>query len=165
MELHQSNQWHYQNLPFTSEVAQQKIDDGYIGFIYEITDNLTGKKYIGKKLITCKRRLPPLKGQKKKRIKTMQTDWEKYFGSSELVQGLVVERQQDFSREVLLLCKSKGELNYREAEMQFARGVLMSDDYFNGIINCKIHKSHVKHLKPFSSDSSLLLKVSLDVQQ
>lgn len=149
MQLTQINQWYYKGQPFTEEYAARVIEDGYIGFIYEITDNLTQKKYIGKKLITCKRRLPPLKGQKKKRIKHSQTDWQKYFGSSELVQSLVEERVHDFSREVLLLCKTKGELNYREAEIQFAKGVLMSDDYFNGIINCKIHKSHVKHLKPF----------------
>ena len=147
MELNQINQWYYHSQPFTEEVAQQAIDDGYIGFIYEITDNLTGKKYIGKKLITCKRRLPPLKGQKKKRIKNAQTDWQKYFVSSELVQSLVAERPNDFSREVLLLCRSKGELNYREAEMQFAKEVLLKDDYYNSFIGVKIHAKHVASLR------------------
>jgi hypothetical protein len=147
MEITESNRWHYQNKPFTTEVATTAIEDGYIGFIYEITDNLTGKKYIGKKLITCKRRLPPLKGQKKKRIKHAQTDWEKYFGSSELVQALVEERTKDFSREVLLLCKSKGELNYREAEMQFAKEVLLKDEYMNNFIGVKIHGKHVASLR------------------
>jgi len=147
MELTQINQWYYKGQPFTAEYAQQMIDEGYIGIIYEITDNLTAKKYIGKKLITCKRRLPPLKGQKKKRIKNAQTDWQKYFGSSELVQALVEERSNDFSREVLLLCKSKGELNYREAEMQFAREVLLKDEYYNNFIGVKIHGKHVTSLR------------------
>lgn len=147
MELNQINQWYFQGQPFTEEVAEQKIAEGYIGFIYEITDNLTGKKYIGKKLITCKRRLPPLKGQKKKRIKHAQTDWQKYFGSSDLVNSLVTERPNDFSREVLLLCKSKGELNYREAEMQFAREVLLKDEYMNNFIGVKIHGKHVASLR------------------
>jgi hypothetical protein len=153
MELTENNQWQYQGSAFTSEVAQQCIDHGYIGFIYEVTDNLTKRKYIGKKLLISKRRLPPLKGQTRKRIKMVESDWKTYFGSSELVQSLVAERLSDFSREVLFLGKTKGELNYREAEMQFSKGVLISDDYFNGIINCKIHKSHVKHLKSFYADS------------
>jgi hypothetical protein len=65
MELIKANQWYFQNQEFTSEIAQQKINDGYIGFIYEITDNLTGKKYIGKKLLIGKRTLKPLKGNKR----------------------------------------------------------------------------------------------------
>lgn len=150
MDVLPENEWIYNGQKFTRELAQSFIKDGYIGFIYEITDNKTGKKYIGKKLLVGKRRLPPLKGKKRKRLKIVESDWNTYFGSSELVQALVEERQTDFSREILYLCKSKGELNYREAEIQFARGVLMSDAYFNGIINCKIHKSHVKHLKPAS---------------
>jgi hypothetical protein len=94
-----------------------------------------------------KRRLPPLKGQKRKRVKMVESDWEKYFGSSELLSALVEERQNDFSREVLFLCKSKGELNYTEAREQFAREVLLSDDYYNNLIAVKIHGSHVNSLR------------------
>lgn len=147
MELTQVNQWYYKTQPFTHEIALEKIEEGYIGFIYEITDTLTNKKYIGKKLMIGKRRLPPLKGQKRKRTKMVESDWVKYFGSSELVSGLVAERQGDFMREVLVLCKSKGELNYKEAELQFSKGVLLSDDYYNALISVKIHGSHVKRLR------------------
>ena len=142
-----TNQWHYQKLPFTHDVALKKIEEGYMGFIYEITDNLINKKYIGKKLLTSKRKLPPLKGQKRRRIKTVESDWQTYFGSSELVTGLISERKHDFSREILILCKSKGEMNYREAEMQFAKGVLLSDEYYNNLIAVKIHGSHVNSLR------------------
>ena len=38
-------------------------------------------------------------------------------------------------------------MSYLEAKEQFDRGVLLSDKYYNGIINCKIHRSHVKELK------------------
>lgn len=147
MELTSFNQWHYQGEPFTHDIALQKIEEGYIGFIYEITDNYNGKKYIGKKMMVSKRRLPPLKGQKKKRTKIVETDWEKYFGSSELLNDLVLERQNDFSREILFLCRSKGELNYTEAREQFAREVLLSDDYYNNLIAVKIHGSHVNSLR------------------
>lgn len=147
MELHESNRWQYNGKPFTHEVALLKMEEGFIGFIYEITDTLNGKKYIGKKQMAGKRRLPPLKGQKRKRVKIVESDWEKYFGSSELLCALVSERQADFTREVLFLCRSKGELNYKEAELQFSKGVLLSGDYYNGIINCKIHRKHVSSLR------------------
>jgi hypothetical protein len=41
----------------------------------------------------------------------------------------------------------KGELGYLEAKEQFDRNVLLSEEYYNGIINCKIHRSHVQGLK------------------
>jgi hypothetical protein len=147
MELCEANQWHFESKPFTHEDALQKIDEGYIGFVYEITDNTTSKKYIGKKLLIGKRKLAPLKGQKRKRTKMIESDWQTYFGSSELVQRLVEERPQDFSREILFLCKTKGELSYVEAREQFAREVLLSDDYHNNFIGCKIHGSHVASLR------------------
>lgn len=147
MELHESNQWQYDGKPFTHDVALQKMEEGFIGFIYEITDTLNGKKYIGKKLMAGKRRLPPLKGQKRKRVKIVESDWEKYFGSSELLCGLVAERQADFTREVLFLCRSKGELNYVEAREQFAREVLLSDRFYNNLIAVKIHGGHVASLR------------------
>lgn len=144
--MHENNQWHFEGKPFTKEIAQQKIEEGYIGFVYEITDSSNNKKYLGKKLLTSKRKLQPLKGKTRKRIKVVESDWETYFGSSEHVQTLVAERIESFTREILFLCKSKGELNYVEAREQFAKEVLLSDEYYNGIINCKIHAKHVKRL-------------------
>jgi hypothetical protein len=46
----------------------------------------------------------------------------------------------------LHLCMSKGEMSYLEAKEQFDRDVLLSSEYYNGIINCKIHRNHVKRL-------------------
>ena len=78
-----------------------------------------------------------------------------YFGSSDEVKANVEEKGSDnFIREMLYLCNSKGEMSYLEAKEQFDREVLLSDDYYNGIINCKIHKTHVKNLKrPVDIDS------------
>jgi hypothetical protein len=70
-----------------------------------------------------------------------------YYGSSDEVKALVEELGPDnFHREILHLCESKGVMSYLEAKEQFDRNVLLSDDYYNGIINCKIHRSHVKSL-------------------
>ena len=138
--------WIYNEIEFGPEQAQDAIDAGYIGFVYEITDLSNGKKYIGKKLLTSKRKLPPLKGKTRKRIKVTQSDWEKYYGSSETVKVLVESRKEDFSRKILYLCKTKGELSYMEAKEQFDREVLLSDDFYNEFIGVKINSSHVKNL-------------------
>ena len=52
-----------------------------------------------------------------------------------------------YHREILYLCKTKGECAYMEAKEQFERDVLLSDDYYNGIINCRIGSNAVKNLK------------------
>lgn len=134
--------WYYGGKEFTSEM----IDD-YIGFVYIITDLSNNKKYVGKKLFTSKRRLPPLKGKTRRRTVLKESDWMDYYGSSEEVKALLEEKGADnFHREILHLCESKGVMSYLEAKEQFDRDVLLSEDYYNGIINCKIHRSHVKSL-------------------
>lgn len=135
--------WYYKGEEFTSEM----IED-YVGFVYLITDKSNDKKYVGKKLLTSKRKLPPLKGKTRRRTVVKETDWQKYYGSSEEVKLMVEEKGADnFYREILYLCKSKGELGYLEAKYQFEHDVLLRDDYYNGIIQCKIHRNHVKSLK------------------
>ena len=135
--------WYYGDKEFTSEM----IED-YVGFVYIITDKNNNKKYVGKKLFQSKRRLPPLKGKTRKRTVIKESDWQDYFGSSDEVKALVESQGRDtFHREILHLCNSKGEMSYLEAKEQFDRNVLLDDSYYNGIINCKIHRSHVKGLK------------------
>ena len=132
--------WYYNGKPFTSDM----IED-YIGFVYEITDTRNGMKYIGKKGLMSKKKLPPLKGAKRKRTKIVETDWKTYCGSSEEVKLLVEEHGLDlFDREIIRLCKSKGELNYYEAKLQFDTDCLLKpDEYYNAFIGCKISRSHL----------------------
>lgn len=138
--------WYYKGEEFTSDM----IGD-YIGFVYVITDLSNNKKYVGKKLLQSKRKLPPLKGKTRKRTVVKESDWQSYFGSSDEVKSILEEKGADnFHREILHLCMSKGEISYLEAKEQFDRDVLLSDEYYNGIINCKIHRSHVKNLKKTS---------------
>lgn len=134
--------WHYENVEFTSEM----IED-YIGFVYVICELSSSKKYVGKKLFKSKRKLPPLKGKTRKRTVIKESDWMDYYGSSEEVKALVETLgASNFHREILHLCMSKGEMSYLEAKEQFDRDVLLSSEYYNGIINCKIHRNHVKRL-------------------
>lgn len=133
------NPWQYNNEPFTS----QNIEE-YIGFVYLITDS-DDKKYVGKKLFKSKRKAPPLKGKTRKRTIIKESDWKTYYGSSDEIKTLV-ESGKTFRREILHLCKTKGELSYMELKEQIERKVLLRDDYYNGIIQVKIHRSHVKDL-------------------
>lgn len=139
------NPWIYKDEPFTSEDIGE-----YIGFVYLLTDP-NGKKYVGKKLFVSKRKLPPLKGKTRRRTVVKESDWKTYYGSSEEVQKLV-ESNIPFKREILHLCKNKGELSYMELKEQVEREVLLSNDYFNGIIQVKIHSSHVRNLKEDDED-------------
>ena len=115
----------------------------YHGFVYQITELSTGKKYIGKKGFWSTRRLPPLKGKTRKRVTTKMSDWQTYHGSSEEVKRLV-EDGGDFRRDILRLCQTKGEASYYEAKLQFEKDVLLDDTYYNEFIGCKIHSKHLK---------------------
>lgn len=115
------------------------------GFVYLITDLSNGKKYVGKKNLWSTRRLRPLKGQKRRRVKKLESDWRDYFGSNEEVKLLVEnEGRERFKREILRLCKSKGEMTYFEMKEQIDREVLFRDDYYNEFIGGKIHSKHLK---------------------
>lgn len=135
--------WHYNGEEFTSEMIGE-----YIGFVYRITNKTNDMKYIGKKLFISTVKLPPLKGKTKKRTVKKESDWKKYFGSSEEVKMLVEQMGADaFHREILHLCKTKGELSYVELFEQMKHHVLLDDSFYNGIVQVKIHRSHVKNLK------------------
>ena len=133
--------WYYNN-----KILEQP-PEGYQGFVYIITDKSNNKMYVGKKGFWSKKTLPPLKGKTLKRRSIVESDWQTYYGSSDMVKQLLLEHgPQNFHREILYLCRTKGEMGYLEAKEQFTRNVLLDDNYYNGIINCKIHRSHVQSL-------------------
>jgi hypothetical protein len=138
--------WLYKNKKIEESFVEEQISNGKIGFVYLITDNTNGMKYVGKKLVVTKKKLPPLKGMKRKRTKIVQTDWMKYYGSSEEVKQKIVEvGEENFTREILFWCKSKGELSYVELHYQVQLGVLFKpDEFYNAFVGVKIHRNHVK---------------------
>ena len=118
--------------------------EDYQGFVYEITELDSNKKYIGKKNFWKPKTLPITKSRKRRVRTRTESDWKEYYGSSDEVRRLVESRGQDkFKREIIRLCKTKGEMSYYEAKMQFDNDVLFREDYYNNFIGCKIHAKHL----------------------
>ena len=134
--------WFYKDRPFTSEMIKD-----YQGFVYVITNLDTQKRYIGKKNFIKKRTLKALKGKKRKRKVYSESDWKDYYGSSDAVSKILLESgPETFEREILYLSMSKGEMSYVELYYQVVTGALLSDDYYNGIISCRINHRHIKNI-------------------
>lgn len=134
--------WIYENVPI---ISMEEIADDTIGFVYEITNLVNGRKYIGKKLLTMAK-TKVIKGKKKK-IRSEST-WKSYYGSNqELIDDVKKFGKENFKREILRFCTSKGEMSYWEARLQFDNNVLESDMYYNQWISCRIHKKHLTYLK------------------
>lgn len=135
-----------------SPTLLESWDSPPFGFIYEITNLQNGRKYIGKKQCWKTVKRPPLKGRKNRRHVSVETDWKTYTGScnalNEDIKRARVEGSGSdasdlsgqFRFEILQWCDSKWEMAYEEARLQFERGVLLSGEYYNGIIHCRISK-------------------------
>ena len=130
--------WYY------NDKLYEATPEEFQGFVYEITELDTNKKYIGKKNFWKPKTLPITK-KRKRRVRTRaESDWKQYYGSSNEVCALVEERGTDkFKRIILKLCKTKGDMSYYEAKLQFDNNVLLNDEYFNNFIGCKIHSKHL----------------------
>ena len=130
--------WLYNEQPF------DETPDEYQGFVYIITELDTNKKYIGKKNFWRPKILPKNSKRSRRQRTRVESDWRQYYGSNKELQVLIEHRGQDrYKREILILCKTKGEMSYYEAKLQFKHDVLLRDDYYNEFIGCKIHSKHL----------------------
>ena len=105
---------------------------------------------MAEKLQTMVKLKQPLEGKKNRRRGTKESDWKDYWGSSDHLNEDVQKLGEDkFTKEILHFCPSKGVLSYMEAKEQFDRKVLLTDEYYNGIINCRVGSSKIltEHLK------------------
>jgi hypothetical protein len=138
--------WLYENTHI------EQLPEDCVGFVYLITNTVTGRRYIGKKLAKFSKttyKVVKLKNGNKKRKKIrskIESDWQLYYGSNDqLNQDILALGADNFTREILFYCRSKAECSYVEAREQFNHRVLESDDWYNGQIVCRIHGSHIKN--------------------
>ena len=119
--------WYIYNTP-TEITSEQTV--GYFGFVYLITHIKTGQKYVGKKFFT-KSKTKQVKGKKKK-IR-VASDWETYWGSNiKLQEDVKLNGEEEYTREVLHLCKNRSECSYWETYEIFNRHALMNPTIMNG---------------------------------
>ena len=114
-DIDYENPWFYNGKPFTSDDIGE-----YFGFVYLITNNSNGRRYIGRKYFFSFR---TPKGKKRK-VKS-ESDWKNYYGSCpELKEDIDKFGRENFSRTILSLHKTKGKTNFEETRQLFVNGVL-----------------------------------------
>ena len=135
-------QWTHKDQPVS------ELPTDCAGFVYLITNTVSGRMYVGKKLSkfkTTRYKMHTQKNGKKVRKKirgAVDSGWQDYYGSSDQLNKDIESLGRDrFLREILYYCRSKAELNYVEAREQFSRKVLESDQYYNGHIRVRVHGS------------------------
>ena len=133
--------WTYEGTPVT------ETPEEYGAFVYLITNLTNNKKYIGKKIFWSKRRKKPLKGKKRNRIVKTPSNWLKYWGSSDdLLADIETLGEENFSREIIHMCKHRKESTFLEAMEHFNRNVLYAlaesgeREYYNGNILAKFFR-------------------------
>lgn len=132
------------------------------GFVYEIINRTTGRRYIGKKQIysyTFKRE--PGKVRRTKTVK--ESKWREYTSSSKQVNSEVKSQGKDnFEFLILEWCLTRAELTYSEVELQWKRDVLSRDTiatgerkYYNEMIGA------IKFVAPIFHKDSTRMKMRM----
>ena len=133
-----SNNWIYKNQEITIENIES-IGINPIGFVYLITNKISNKKYVGRKLI--KKTVIRTIDKKRKKTTILDNKFIDYYSSSSELQKDVENLKKDnFIREILHFCHSKVELNYLEEKEQYSRSVLEDENYYNNNIRSKYYK-------------------------
>lgn len=114
----------------------------YLGFVYQITNIETGRKYIGKKLAFFSK-TKQVKGKKKKY--KVDSDWRDYYGSNdELLKDVEKYGKDKFERVILRFCHTKGEMSYFESKLIFETDAILREDYYNQWCMVRVRASHLK---------------------
>ncbi len=136
----------------------ESIDDfpeDTFGFVYRITNLVSGKCYIGKKQLLSKvskklgkkeiAALPSKRGRTpSKKLVISESNWQNYWGSCKpLLEDLKNLGEDKFEREILMICKSKKLLTYYEAAYQIKEDVLLTESYNDTILGHYYRKDFI----------------------
>ena len=124
--------WYYDEKPVS---LLSDIPNEVIGFVYLITNVDTGYYYVGKKSLYSTVKLPPLKGQRRKRTVTKEANWQNYMSSNKDVQ-----KWTNVDKTIIEYAYSKKELTYLENKALYCLGVLEDKYSMNGNIAGKFYK-------------------------
>lgn len=134
--------WTYKNNVI---LEVESLPDNAIGFVY-LLEFSNGMKYIGRKSLYHTRTLKPLKGKKRKRKKTVDSDWKTYCGSiknEEFCEGFKSKKITVVKREIVHICYDQWDLTYYETKYQFDSDCLIKEDYYNQNILGKFYRKRV----------------------
>lgn len=128
--------WIYNGEQFTEDMIGDSV-----GFVYIITNLVNNKQYIGKKLFTKSKSFQKNKKKKRKRV---SSDWVDYTGSNNQLNE-DIKKGDLVKKEILLLCKSKSELNYMELKYQVQFDVLFQPEkYYNSYIGTRVNRKQLR---------------------
>ena len=142
------------------------FNDQSFGFIYEIKNTVTGKMYSGKKQCNSRIKRKPWKGKKRNRIDYKESDWRLYTGSSvELNADIEKFGKKSFVFTIIKVCDSKWALAYYEIKEQIKRDVIISDNYYNGILNVRIGRPPKSEFDKIKKEATMTVSEENDVYE
>ena len=147
--------WTFNGQPFVNP-------EKYVGFCYCITHLPSGKRYLGRKYFWSVRKV---KG--KKRRQRSESNWRTYWSSSKVLQDMVKEEgEHNFTREIISLHTTRGDVNYTEVKLQFLCNVLESDEWINDNINGKSQRKpeHIVNGRVISETWEVPVRLSFQTQ-
>ena len=126
--------WTYKNKKVTEPPTNT------FGFVYQITNLISNKKYVGRKYFYSTRRKPLTAKQKregrKRRTKvTTESNWRTYMGSCvPLLNDIKELGKENFKFEILIYGETKGQVNFLEETVHHKFNVLIDSNYYNDSI-------------------------------
>lgn len=140
--------WIYKNNLISSI---EDVPENAVGFVYVLTNEQTGKKYIGKKYLYSERKKALTKKEiselinkrlKKWKMVKKESDWLTYNSSSEEIKK-DIEAGHTFCKEIIEFTYSKIQTTYLEVKLQFVNNVLESDGWYNNNINSSWFRGNI----------------------